>query len=147
MFCWDFEVGAWSRFWRCLIKIFVRTCDLMWPKKVTLVSRTQPSGPLCLWQCFIPLLGQNLIVSVKIAYWNLSYFAWFWPKCSIEKWMNVFPLNDIHHRCVTMETLRTNNAWQRGPAPHLRRLWLQWPRILVRLSISEFPVRTIYIHI
>ena len=22
------------------------------PKEVTLVSRTQPSGPLCLWQCF-----------------------------------------------------------------------------------------------
>ena len=23
-----FEVGAWSRFWRCLIKICVRTCDM-----------------------------------------------------------------------------------------------------------------------
>ena len=35
---WDFEVGAWLRFWKWkLIKIFVRT---------------QPSGPLCLWQCF-----------------------------------------------------------------------------------------------
>ena len=28
MFGWDFEVGAWSRFWRCLIKICVRTCDM-----------------------------------------------------------------------------------------------------------------------
>ena len=35
---WDFEVGAWSRFWKWkLIKICVRT--------------TQPSGPLCLGQC------------------------------------------------------------------------------------------------
>ena len=43
MFGWDFEVDAWSRFWRWgLIKICV------W----TLVSWTQPSGPLCLWQCF-----------------------------------------------------------------------------------------------
>ena len=25
---------------------------MIWPKEVTLVSRTQPSGPLCLWQCF-----------------------------------------------------------------------------------------------
>ena len=25
---------------------------MIWPKVVTLVSRTQPSGPLCLWQCF-----------------------------------------------------------------------------------------------
>ena len=33
---------VWSRF------VF----ELVWPKEVTLVSRTQPSGPLCLWQCF-----------------------------------------------------------------------------------------------
>ena len=25
---------------------------MIWPKEVTLVSRTQPLGPLCLWQCF-----------------------------------------------------------------------------------------------
>ena len=24
----DFEVGSWSRFWRCLIRICVRTCDM-----------------------------------------------------------------------------------------------------------------------
>ena len=29
MFRWNFEVDAWSRFWRCnLIKIFVWTCDM-----------------------------------------------------------------------------------------------------------------------
>ena len=28
MFGWDFEVSAWSIFWRCLIKICERTCDL-----------------------------------------------------------------------------------------------------------------------
>ena len=39
MFGWDIEVDAWLRFWRGnLIKICART--------------TQPSGPLCLWQCF-----------------------------------------------------------------------------------------------
>ena len=27
MFSWYFELGAWSRFWRCLIKICVKTCD------------------------------------------------------------------------------------------------------------------------
>ena len=25
---------------------------MIWPKEVNLVSKTQPSGPLCLWQCF-----------------------------------------------------------------------------------------------
>ena len=40
---WDFEVDTCSRFWRWnLIKICVQ-----------LVIWTQPSGPLCLWQCFI----------------------------------------------------------------------------------------------
>ena len=43
MFGWDFEVDARSRFWRCLIKMCVWTCDM-----------TQRSyfGSLCLWQCF-----------------------------------------------------------------------------------------------
>ena len=52
IFGWDFEVDAWSRFWRWnLIKICVRTC--LWPKEIILVGRTQPLGPLYLWQFFI----------------------------------------------------------------------------------------------
>ena len=51
MFGWDFEVDAWSRFWRwSFIKICVWTCDMT--PKVTLARWTQSSGPLCLWQCF-----------------------------------------------------------------------------------------------
>ena len=37
----------WSRFVKEL---------LIWPKEVTLVSRTQPSGPLYLWQCLYNIL-------------------------------------------------------------------------------------------
>ena len=71
-----YEVHSWSKFWFGLVKIFkfkfCRNGDvwlrfwswckveilkmfdqhLIWPKEVNLVSRTQPSGPLCLWQCF-----------------------------------------------------------------------------------------------
>ena len=44
----DFEVDAWSIFWRWnLIKIWVWTFD----KTKSLVSWTQPLGSLCLWQC------------------------------------------------------------------------------------------------
>ena len=39
----DYEDELCSRFFWELVK---------WPKEVTLVTRTQPSGPLCLWQCF-----------------------------------------------------------------------------------------------
>ena len=39
---WDYDDELCSRFFWELVK---------WPKEVTLVTRTQPSGPLCLWQC------------------------------------------------------------------------------------------------
>ena len=42
---------VWSRFVFELV---------IWPKEVNLVSRTQPSGPLCLWQCFILVLVLKL---------------------------------------------------------------------------------------
>ena len=52
MFGWDFEFGAWWTFWRLnLIQICVRT---------------QPSGPLCLWQCFIFSLSLYLGISVFV---------------------------------------------------------------------------------
>ena len=54
------DADVWSRFWGwCFVG---RSEDEIWsrllfelvirPKEVTLVSWTQPSGPLCLWQCF-----------------------------------------------------------------------------------------------
>ena len=53
IFGWGFEVAAWSRIWRWnLIKICWEL--VIWSKEVTFVTRTQPSGPLCLWQCFLP---------------------------------------------------------------------------------------------
>ena len=52
---WGFEVAAWSRLWRWnLFKELVT-----WPKEVILVIRTQPSGPLCLWQCKSETKGVN----------------------------------------------------------------------------------------
>ena len=56
IFGWGFEVAAWSRLWRWnLIKI----CELViWQEEVTLVTRTKPSGPLCLWQCCFITLGE-----------------------------------------------------------------------------------------
>ena len=45
---------------------------MIWPKEVTLVSRTQPSGPLCLWQCFIKMF--TIVLSVI----ENSAINWFW---------------------------------------------------------------------
>ena len=50
----DSEVEIWSNFVFELV---------IWPKQVTLVSWTQPLGPLCLWQCFRVSL---------ILWWHLS---------------------------------------------------------------------------
>ena len=44
MFVWDFEDELWSRFVFELV---------IWPQEGTLARSTQPSGPLCLWQCFL----------------------------------------------------------------------------------------------
>ena len=44
----------------CLVEIMKMKYDqdffVKLPKEVTLVTRTQHSGPLCLWQCFLMLL-------------------------------------------------------------------------------------------
>ena len=49
----DSEDAIWSRFVFELV---------IWPKEVTLVRWTQPSGPLCLWQCFL----------------QYTFFFWSW---------------------------------------------------------------------
>ena len=55
MLGWDFEVDAWSRFWRWnLIKICVQ-----------LVIWTQPSSPLCLWQCLKIISHLKIFVPVS----------------------------------------------------------------------------------
>ena len=64
IFGWCFEVAAWSRLWRLnLIKISWEL--VIWPKEVTLVSRTQPSGPLCLWQCLYNISGMDGTVFLR----------------------------------------------------------------------------------
>ena len=52
-FSWHGDV--WLEFWsKCLVEILKMKFELViWPKKVILERWTQPSGPLCLWQCFI----------------------------------------------------------------------------------------------
>ena len=39
---------SWDEIWSRFVRQFT-----IWPKEVNMVSRTQPSGPLCLWQCLI----------------------------------------------------------------------------------------------
>ena len=46
------EVDTKSRFWRWIWSRFVFEL-VIWPQEVTLIRWTQPSGPLCFWQCFL----------------------------------------------------------------------------------------------
>ena len=66
--------NVWTRFWSwCMVgilkmKFYQDLCELViWPKQVTLVSWTQPSGPLCLWQCFT--MGYAEIGDRYYRYW------------------------------------------------------------------------------
>ena len=44
---------------------------VIWPKEVTLVTRTHPSGPLCLWQCLMVSLNINTVNDFFIC-WQLT---------------------------------------------------------------------------
>ena len=60
-FGWDFEVDAWSRFWRWnLIEICVRTCDI----RSYFGKNTQPSGPLFLWQCLDKWSSEKIFIQI-----------------------------------------------------------------------------------
>ena len=48
MLCWDSEDEMWSGLVFELV---------IWPQEVALARWTQPSGPLCLWQCLFMLDG------------------------------------------------------------------------------------------
>ena len=63
MFCKGNEVESWSRFWGQVWSISW-TLSLV-EMLVTLVSRTQPSGPLCLWQCFEVSLFLEVFIYAK----------------------------------------------------------------------------------
>ena len=59
----DSEDEMWSRFVFELV---------IWPQEVTLVRWTQPSGPLCLWQCFICCLTICLIKLIFFQPWSVE---------------------------------------------------------------------------
>ena len=65
-----FEVEAWSRFlsWN-LIKIYARTCDMIWWEKKLVWWKnsswvTQPLGPLCLLLFFVLLWSFNRLAFI-----------------------------------------------------------------------------------
>ena len=89
------DADVWSRFWGwCLVG---RSEDEIWsrlvlelvirPKEVTLVSRTQPSGPLCLWQCLLFYLYLSfecpwfLVVFAPCLPQSITQFTRKWIDC------------------------------------------------------------------
>ena len=78
---WDFEVGAWSRFWKWkLIKICVRT--------------TQPSGPLCLWQCFFDELQPERKCYVSRRWFFL--FPRLQHRWALQWWVHLYNHHHFH---------------------------------------------------
>ena len=70
----DSEDAIWSRFVFELV---------IWPQKVTLVRWTQPSGPLCLWQCFslklvIYRLTMPISVHQRTKHEDIGYSRYVW---------------------------------------------------------------------
>ena len=80
---------------------FVREL-VIWPKEVTLVTRTQPSDPLCLWQCLDCQFE-----------WEIWFQQITWPKCPpVLRWHFFVFLAGF----ITLETCRN---WKVPPWAHL----------------------------
>ena len=90
MFGCDFEVGAWSRFWRCLIKICVRTCDMTsrsyFGKQNSTLGSVVPLAMFC-FNAWPPLFRPSLISSSKLFLCglctttlsiNFTFYSWLW---------------------------------------------------------------------
>ena len=80
-----------------MVKIVLK--HVIWPKEVTLISRTQPSGPLCLWQCFNTLrtagkicLPDSLILNCIFDNNGLTScgIVWFFLRLGGEVISNIF---------------------------------------------------------
>ena len=87
IFSWDFksvlgryyEEEIWSRF---VFEIVI------WPQEVTLVRWTQPSGPLCLRQCFVFLSDPSPII-VYPCHWlsdSLTFSKLDWCDPDVWRW-------------------------------------------------------------
>ena len=110
MFGCDFEVGAWSRFWRCLIKICVRTCDMTsrsyFGKQNSTLGSVVPLAMFC-FNAWPPTFRPSLISSSKLFLCglctttlsiNFTFYSWLWcvPKTSFQNGLGVY----IHIWCL-----------------------------------------------
>ena len=64
----DSEDKIWSRYVFELV---------IWLREVTLARWTQPSGPLCLWQCLIYTLFLYILNACQVTHWELVSFLGF----------------------------------------------------------------------
>ena len=84
MFSWDFEVDSEDEIWlRSLLEL------VSWPKEVTLVNRTQPSGPFCLWQClyFVFVSVSTTMAGACVSYKATRVHCPFCQTASTTGWL------------------------------------------------------------
>ena len=62
----DSEDKMWSRF-------------VIWPQEVTLARWTQPSGLLCLWQCFTISLNGVIVLKSTYRRWSKPWYRFLCP--------------------------------------------------------------------
>ena len=93
---------------------------LIWPQEVTLARWTQPSGPLCLWQCFYKQHYEWLFSSWRgISYLHsenkvmskLQWFSHIFATKNVEAQSNVYERQTIFIKMfavvIILETIET----------------------------------------
>ena len=105
---------------------------MIWPKEDTLRSRTQPSGPLCLWQCLLTMSRFTSFSRVKaeqvgnltvVKHLTISMYAWYaccllnLPHCKFA-WIGLRRERDqafVCARCCLLKAIRSQSeaiSWQ-----------------------------------
>ena len=84
------------------------TGSLIWPQEVTLARWTQPSGPLCLWQCLWSLLDHLILPS----WWPIKCLLGPW-----QSWITCWPRcdNPSHNRMMTTFGSPNDNLMSNWP--------------------------------
>ena len=88
-------------------KSLVTFLQLIWPQEVTLARWTQPSGPLCLWQC---LLGKSKSTQCQIVQIEVVFL--FFHTALIVSFQCRYHICSICYR-GTQEHVGGRSCWQR----------------------------------
>ena len=140
-FCSDFKPKGWSKFWSRssgktlkleFVQHFVLFCRVYeeesWSRfwlQVTLARWTQPSGPLCLWQCFYAPFPNGALIFPGRAF---NHLLWLYQEYFMDLYL-LAELKTVALKITTVDMLK--------PPPDFRwkRIFFAWHPLIATLQV------------